>query len=73
MGEAIAEVVREAGGEDLGFIFQTAKGTGINNAVAITLKRIARRVFGFRIAAAAGLIARKPQMTQHSVTGRRTN
>jgi len=43
MGEAAAEVVGGAAGEDLGFACQAAEGAGLHDAFAITLEGRARR------------------------------
>ena len=48
MRQPIAEVVGVAARENLRFCFEAAKGTGVNNAVAIALKVVAVRVRRFR-------------------------
>ena len=69
VGQAIAEMVGEAGSEDLSLVFEAAESPGINDTVAVALKRIAIFVFRFGIAPAAGLVARKAQMAEHSLIG----
>ena len=44
VGEPVTKVVGVAAGEDLRFVFQPAKGTGMNHAVAVALKVIAVRM-----------------------------
>jgi hypothetical protein len=41
VSQTIAKVIRISPGEDLGLIVQTAKRSGMNDSVAITLKVIA--------------------------------
>ena len=48
MGQAIAEVVGEAAGENLGLGFEPAKGAGMNDAVAVALEIVAIRMLGLR-------------------------
>jgi hypothetical protein len=38
VGESGARVITDMGYEDLGLVFETAKGTGVEDSVAITLK-----------------------------------
>src|ERR1017187_6175701 len=54
MGEAVAEVVRVAAGEDLGLCFEAAEGAGGNDAIAVALKGVAVGGGGVRGAASAG-------------------
>jgi hypothetical protein len=56
VGEAVAEVVGVAAGEDLRLGFQTAEGAGVDDAVTIALKVVAVRVRGFGAAASAGVL-----------------
>jgi hypothetical protein len=69
VSEAIAKVVGKTRGEDLRLVFETTEGAGVDDAVAIALKRVAVFVFRFGIATAAGLVARKAQMAEHSLSG----
>jgi hypothetical protein len=41
VGEAIAEVIGDASGEDLGFGFETAEGAGVDNAITVSLEVVA--------------------------------
>jgi len=54
VGEAIAKVIGETSGEDLGFGFETAESAGMNDAIAITRVFGAIGMRGFRHAASAG-------------------
>ena len=56
VGEAVAEVVGVAAGEDLRLGFEAAEGAGVNDAVAVTLKVVAVGVLGLREAASAGVV-----------------
>ena len=49
VGEAIAEMIGKPFTEDLGFIFQAAKGAGVDNAIAVALKLVAIRVRWLRV------------------------
>ena len=40
VGQAVAEVVGVAAGEDLGLVFEPAEGTRVNDAVTIALKAL---------------------------------
>ncbi len=53
MRESIAEVVREASGENLRFRFQPAEGPGVDDAVAVARVIVAVGVLRLRIAPAA--------------------
>ena len=61
MGKAVAEMIGQARGEDLGFIFKPAKGARMKNTVAVTLKRVAIDVGGFGEAATEGGLHGKPK------------
>ena len=69
VGEAVAEMVGQARSEDLGLCLQTAKGTGMNDAVAVALESVAVRVFGFGVSPPPASLYRKSQPRQHE--GRR--
>src|SRR6266516_1652462 len=51
VSEAVAEMVAVATGEDLGFGFKAAEGTGVDDAVAVALKVVAVGMRGLREAA----------------------
>src|ERR1700692_229824 len=55
VSEAIAEVVGIAARENLRFVFETAKGAGVDDAVAVALKVVAIGMGRFGEAASAGL------------------
>ena len=55
MGEAIAEMVGVTAGEDLGLVFEAAKGTGVDDTVAVALKIVAVGMGRFGVAASAGI------------------
>src|SRR5579871_5562043 len=55
VSQAIAEVVGKAAGEDLSFGFQTAKGAGVDDAVAVALEGIAVGMRRLGVAASAGI------------------
>ena len=55
VGEPVAEVVGVAAGENLGFVFEAAKGAGVDDAVAVALEVVAVGMRRFREAASAGL------------------
>ncbi len=55
MGEAVAEVVGVAAGENLRLGFEAAEGAGVNDAVAVALKVVAVGVRGLGEAASAGV------------------
>ena len=56
MGQAIAEVVGIAGGEDLCFGFETAESAGMDDAVAVARVVTAVGMRGLRVASAARLL-----------------
>ena len=56
VGEAVAEVVGVAAGEDLRLGFEAAESAGVNDAVAVALKIIAVGMRRFREAASAGVL-----------------
>jgi hypothetical protein len=62
--QPIAEMVGEADGEDLGFIFEPPERACVNDAVAVALKRIPVGVRKLRIAAATTLLHREAEMNQ---------
>ena len=49
MGQPRAVIIPFMGHKNLGFVLETAKRTGMNDAVAVTLKGIADTGFGFRV------------------------
>jgi hypothetical protein len=53
MREPVAEVIADALGENLGFVFEAAEGARVNDTVAIALKVVAIGVRWFRKASAA--------------------
>ncbi len=55
VGEAVAEMVGITAGEDLSFRFQAAEGTGMDDAVAVTLEIVAVGVRGLGETASAGV------------------
>ena len=65
MGKAVAEVIGEAAGEDLGLGFQTAKSTGVDDAVAVALEVVAIGMLGLGDAASAGLLHPHGVVGQH--------
>jgi hypothetical protein len=56
VGEAVAEVVGVAAGEDLGFGFEAAEGAGVNDTIAIALKVVAVGMRGLKKTASAGAL-----------------
>ena len=65
MGQAVAEVIGVAAGEDLGLGFQTAKGAGVDDAVAVALEVVAIGMLGLGDAASAGLLHPHGVIGQH--------
>src|SRR5215831_19672583 len=55
MSEAISEMIGEARGEDLRFGFEAAKGTGMDDAVAVARVVVTIRMRRFGKTTAAGL------------------
>jgi hypothetical protein len=55
VGQAIAEVVGVAAGENLGLRLQTPESAGMNDAVAVALKVVAVGMRRFGMAASAGI------------------
>ncbi len=66
VGQAVAEVVGEAGRENLRLGFQPAEGTGMNHAVAVALEGVAVRMRGFGISPPPASLHRKSQPRQHA-------
>ncbi len=56
MGQAIAKVVGVPASEDLGLGFEAAKGPGVDDAIAVTLKVVAVRMRRLGETASAGLL-----------------
>ena len=56
VGEAVAEMVGVAAGEDLRLGFEAAEGAGVDDAVAVALKVVAVGMRRFREAASAGVV-----------------
>jgi hypothetical protein len=54
--------------EYLGFVFQTAKSTRMNDPIAIALKRRSIRMLRFRIAASAGFVVLDGVGSKHHST-----
>ena len=69
VGETIAEVVGEAGSEDLGLVLQTPECPRVNYAVAIAAKFVAIGVRQFGITAAARILHRKAQPSDWTFLG----
>ena len=65
VGQAIAEVVGEAAGEDLRLGFEAAKRAGVNDAVPVALEIVAIGMLGFRNSASAGLLHPHRVVGQH--------
>ena len=65
MGQAVAEMIGDAGREDLRLVFQTAKSARVDDAVAVALEGVAVRMPGLGISPPAGCFDGKPQMRQH--------
>jgi hypothetical protein len=65
VGEAVAEMVGVAAGKNLSLGFETAKGAGVDDAVAVTLKIVAVRMGRLRDAASAGLLYMHRVACQH--------
>ena len=65
VGETVAEMVGQAGSEDLRFGLQAAKGTGMNHAVAVALESVAVGMFGFGVLPPPASLYRKSQARQH--------
>ncbi len=55
VGEAVAEVVRVAAGENLRLGFETAEGAGVDDAVAVALEVVAVGMRRLGEAASAGV------------------
>ena len=66
VSETIAEMVGVAAGENLRLGFETAKGAGVNDAVAVALKVIAVGMRRFRKATSAGLFHLHRVAGQHA-------
>ena len=64
VSQAVAEVIGNAGRENLRLIFQPAKCPRMDYAVAIALEFVAVRMRKFRIEPAAALFHRKTQARQ---------
>ena len=65
VGQAIAEVVGVAAGEDLGLGFEAAKSAGMDDAVAVALKVVAVGMLRLGITASAGLFHVHRVVGQH--------
>jgi hypothetical protein len=65
VGEAIAEVIRIAAGENLRLGLETAEGAGVNDPVAVALKVVAVGMLGFRETASAGVLDMHGVAGQH--------
>jgi isopropylmalate/homocitrate/citramalate synthase len=70
VGEAVAEVVGIAAGENLRLIFETAKGAGVDDAVAVALEVVAVGMRWFREAASAGMFHLHRVAGQHGKSSR---
>jgi hypothetical protein len=69
VGQTIAEMIRNAGSENLRLVLKPPESPRVYDTVAIALERIAVRMLGLRVAAPAGSLDGKPQMLQHSKSG----
>jgi hypothetical protein len=65
MGQAIAEMVGEAPGKNLGFGFQAAKSPRMNHTVAVPLKVVSIGMLSLRNAASAGVLHPDSVIGQH--------
>jgi hypothetical protein len=65
MGEAIAEMIGETGGEDLRFILKPSKSAGVDDAVAVTLKFVPVRVREFGITASPRALHGEAQVSEN--------
>src|SRR5690348_7124670 len=66
MREAIAEMIGEAGREDLGLVLEPAEGASMHHAVAIALKFVAVGMREFGVSASAGALQWEAQMSERS-------
>jgi hypothetical protein len=55
VGEPVPEMIGIAAGENLGFVFESPEGAGVDDAVAVALIIVAIRMRGFRETASAGM------------------
>ena len=65
VGEAVAEMIRESGRENLGFVFQPPERAGMHDAIAIPLKRVPVGMLRLRITATERRPDREPQVRKH--------
>src|SRR5580698_7185623 len=65
VGQAGAKVVGVAAGEDLRLVFETAESAGVDDAIAVTLERIAIRMRRLGIAASAGILDADGVRSEH--------
>lgn len=74
MGETSPEMIREFRGENLGLVFEAAKRSCMNDAIAIALEIVTVAVRRFRITPSPAEMNRKPQMGErlrpHSLSRR---
>ena len=56
VGQAVAEVIGVAAGENLGLVFQPAKGAGVDDAVAVALEVIAIGMLGLGDSGVRGIV-----------------
>src|ERR1019366_10766078 len=66
--QAVAEMIGEAGSENLGLGLQPPKGSGMDYAVAVPLESVAVGMFGFGVATAPASLHRETQARQHRRT-----
>ena len=64
MGQAVAEMVGEAGGEHLRLVLQPAECAGVHDAVAVALEFVAIGMGGLGITPAPRPLHRKPQVRE---------
>src|ERR1051325_10991443 len=70
VSEPVAEMIGEAGSEDLGFIFETAEGARVHHAVAVALEIIAVGVSRLGVYSATALLrleSERPHRTDREV------
>ena len=62
--QAIAEMIGDAGGEDLRLVFESAKGAGMHDSIAVALEFVPVGMREFRISPASGALHRKMEPPQ---------
>src|SRR5689334_12912354 len=69
MRQAVAEMIRDAGGEHLGLVFEPAERPRVYHSIAVALKSVAVRMSQFRVAAPTRALQREPQMGKRGGLG----